>query len=241
MIDSSIRETARRVLVVSAHPDDADFVIGGTIAAWARTGREITYAVCTSGDKGSHDPEIPPSRLAPVREDEQREAARRLGVRDVIFLGYEDGVLQPTIELRRDLVRVIRQVRPDVVVCQDPTRRWAGNGYINHPDHLAAGEATLAAVYPAAEMRWTFPELLDEGLDPHLVLDVYLYGPAEPDYWVDITSTIEAKIHALSAHTSQVQDFPLETFIRRWARDTAAGREIEYAETFRRLLRVVPT
>lgn len=233
MIDLSARESARTILVISAHPDDADFVIGGTVAAWTRAGREVTYVCCTDGDKGGHDPNLPPAKLAETRQREQREAARRLGVRDVIFLGYEDGVLEPTLALRRDLVRVIRQLRPEAVVCQDPSRRWSGPQYINHPDHIAAGEASLAAVYPAAEMRWTFPELLAEGWEPHTVLDVYLFGTGEPDYWVDITDSIDTKIDALQAHESQVGGFPVDELIRRWSRETAEGRPEEYAEALR--------
>lgn len=232
-MDLSVRETVRTVLVVGAHPDDADFIIGGTVAGWARAGREVTYVLCTPGDKGSHDPTMLPAQLAQIRQAEQREAARRLGVRDVVFLDYEDGMLEPSIALRRDLVRIIRRVRPEAVVCQDPTARWRGSQSINHPDHSAAGEAALAAVYPAAEMRWTFPELLEEGLEPHQVLDVYLYGTQEPDYFVDIGPTIEAKVHALSAHASQVGTIPIERLIRRWAKEVAQGLELEYAEGLR--------
>lgn len=233
MIDLSVRETVSRVLVVGAHPDDADFVIGGTVAGWTRAGREVTYVLCTPGDKGSHDPDLLPARLAEIRQAEQREAARRLGVREVVFLDYEDGMLEPTLALRRDLVRVIRSVRPEAVVCQDPTARWRGSQSINHPDHIAAGEAALAAVYPAAEMRWTFPELIGEGLEPHQVLDIYLYGTQEPDYFVDISESLEAKIHGLSAHASQVGTIPLDRLIRRWARDVGQPQGIEYAEGLR--------
>src|SRR5262245_10864499 len=138
------------VLVVMAHPDDAEFGCGGTIARWAAAGKEINYVLCTSGDKGSSDPDMSPYKLAQIRRVEQTNAAHTLGAKDVVFLSYEDGTLRNTIELRRDIVREIRRFRPDAVICQDPTMRFGGNRYLNHPDHRAAGDACLDAVYPSA-------------------------------------------------------------------------------------------
>jgi LmbE family N-acetylglucosaminyl deacetylase len=194
----------RSVLVVMAHPDDAEFNCGGTIASWAAAGKVIDYVVCTSGDKGSGDPAVNPFELARTRRQEQVNAARVLGARDVTFLGYSDGVLQNTLDLRRDIVRQIRRLRPDAVICQDPTQRWGGTGYLNHPDHRAAGDACLDAVYPSARDPHVFPELLLEGLEPHKVREVFMAtGGATADVWVDVTDYLDKKIEALRQHVSQ--------------------------------------
>lgn len=193
-----------RVLVVMAHPDDAEFGCGGTIAKWAAAGKEINYVLCTSGDKGSNDPTVSPWQLAQTRRQEQINAAHALGARDVAFLGYEDGVLTNTIALRRDIVREIRRFKPDAVICQDPTMRFAGNRYLNHPDHRAAGDACLDAVYPSARDPQVFPELLVEGLEAHKVREVYMSTMQNPDVWIDISECFERKLEGLRAHTSQV-------------------------------------
>ncbi|MDY6878497.1 MAG: PIG-L deacetylase family protein, partial [Chloroflexota bacterium] len=153
-----------RVMIIVAHPDDAEFTVGGTVAKWAREGMAITYVICTDGRCGSNDPEAKLDSLVAVRRTEQGSAARFLGVREVVYLDHEDGSLEPTLALRRDLTRVIRHCRPDIVVCPDPTVRYYGDSYLNHPDHRAAGDAALDAVYPSAETRYIFPELLAEGL-----------------------------------------------------------------------------
>jgi LmbE family N-acetylglucosaminyl deacetylase len=147
---------ARSVLVIVAHPDDAEFMSAATIGKWASEGKEINYVLCTAGDKGTSDRSMSPSKLAAIRKKEQREACNRLGVKDLVFLNYEDGVLQNTLALRRDIVREIRRFKPDVVVCQDPTTRWSAQGYINHPDHRAAGDAALDSVYPSIWEAPTF-------------------------------------------------------------------------------------
>jgi LmbE family N-acetylglucosaminyl deacetylase len=230
----------RRVLVIQAHPDDVEFTSAGTIAKWVQEGAEVHYCSITSGDKGSPDPEISGHELATIRECEQRRACEVLGVRSVIFLGYQDATLVPDLALRRELTRVIRRVKPDVLMCQDPTMRYAGQRYINHPDHIAAGEASLAAVFPSARDRKTFPELLDEGLEPHVTPEVYIYGAREADIWVDISSTIETKIAALKEHRSQVGDNAnLVEMMYEWARETAGEHPHkpedfgEYAESFK--------
>jgi LmbE family N-acetylglucosaminyl deacetylase len=204
-------------------------------ARWAEEGNDIIYVLLTSGDKGSDDPEMTPERLVATREAEQVAAATLLGAKDVLFLKQPDAYLEPNLELRKKLVRVIRQVKPDVVVCQDPTVRWADKSYINHPDHRAAGEATLAAIFPSARDRLTFPELLEEGLEPHKVGEVYLAGALEPDMAVDITAQMDKKIDSLRAHASQVGDFEFEPMVREWAKDTAEKHpgHGEYAESFR--------
>jgi LmbE family N-acetylglucosaminyl deacetylase len=193
-----------RVLVVMAHPDDAEFGCGGTIARWAAAGKEINYLLCTSGDKGSSDLDMPPYKLAQTRRTEQINAAHALGARDVVFLGYEDGTLRNTLELRRDIVREIRRFKPDAVICQDPTMRFGGNRYINHPDHRAAGDACLDAVYPSARDPHVFPELLVENLLPHKVREVFMSTQQDPDVWIDITECFERKLAGLHEHTSQV-------------------------------------
>jgi LmbE family N-acetylglucosaminyl deacetylase len=232
---------ARSVLVVVAHPDDAEFMSAGTIGKWAGEGKEINYVLCTAGDKGTSDRSMPPSMLAEIRKREQREACNRLGVKELVFLDYEDGVLQNTIALRRDIVREIRRFKPDVIVCQDPTTRWSAQGYINHPDHRAAGDATLDAVYPSARDALVFPELLREGFEPHKVLEVYLAGTNAPDVYVDIEDSIHLKVAALRAHVSQVGEGPrpdrpgwdLETVIRERAGQVGQAQGLKFAESYK--------
>jgi LmbE family N-acetylglucosaminyl deacetylase len=232
-------QRARRVMVVVAHPDDAEFMAAGTIAKWAREGSDIVYVLCTSGDKGTSDVSVSPAQLAEARRGEQEAAASTLGVRQVVFLGYEDGVLQNTLELRKDIVRQIRRFKPDLIVCQDPTTRWSAQGYLNHPDHRAAGDATLDSVYPSARDPHVFPELLAEGLEPHKVLEVYVAGTNHADTWVDISDTIDAKIAALRAHESQVgngsrpPDWDIDKVVRERAAQTAEGHGMQYAEAFK--------
>jgi LmbE family N-acetylglucosaminyl deacetylase len=238
MADEEIQR-ARRVMVVVAHPDDAEFMAAGTIAKWAREGSDIVYVLCTSGDKGTSDVSVSPAQLAEARRGEQEAAASTLGVRQVVFLGYEDGVLQNTLELRKDIVRQIRRFKPDLIVCQDPTTRWSAQGYLNHPDHRAAGDATLDSVYPSARDPHVFPELLAEGLEPHKVLEVYVAGTNHADTWVDISDTIDAKIAALRAHESQVgngsrpPDWDIDKVVRERAAQTAEGHGMQYAEAFK--------
>jgi LmbE family N-acetylglucosaminyl deacetylase len=225
----------KKIAVIVAHPDDAEFVCAGTIARWVDEGHEVVYVLLTSGDKGSDDPEMTPERLAATREAEQREAARILGARDVIFMRRPDGELGPNLELRREIVRVIRRLKPDVVVCQDPTVRWVDTQYINHPDHRAAGEATLAAVFPAARDRMNFPELLAEGLEPHKVREIYLAGAQTPDVAIDITEYLERKLESLRAHVSQIGDWDPEPMVREWAKETAEQHpgNGNYVESFK--------
>jgi LmbE family N-acetylglucosaminyl deacetylase len=226
-----------RVAVIVAHPDDAEFSCAGTVARWAAEGRHVTYVLLTSGDKGSSDPAVTPEQLVATREAEQRAACDVLGVEDVIFLRRSDATLVPDLELRRDITRVIRQVRPDVVICQDPTVQFVGTGYLNHPDHRAAGQATLDAVYPAARDRMTFPELLAEGLETHKVREVYVTGTDSANIWVDITAHIGTKVASLRAHESQVGHWDPEPMVREWSARTATEHpgNGELAEGFRYL------
>ncbi len=227
----------KRIAVFMAHPDDAEFTCAGTVATWAAAGHHVTYVLLTSGDKGSADPLATPEGLVAIRAAEQRAACEILGVRDVVFMGYQDAMLVADLTLRRDLVRVIRRIKPDVVVGFDPTVRWVDQSYINHPDHRAAGEATLDAVYPASRDRMTFPELLAEGLEPHKVAEVYLAGAKEPDCWIDISEQMTTKLAALRAHASQLGDWDPEEMIHTWARETAERNPNqghgEYAESFK--------
>lgn len=225
----------KRVVVIVAHPDDAEFLCAGTVAHWTSEGHEVTYVLLTSGDKGSSDPAVTPEQLIATREAEQRDACAALGVKDLVFLRHPDASLVPDLALRKELARVIRQIKPDVVICQDPTVPWVGQGYLNHPDHRAAGQATLDAIYPAARDRMTYPELLEEGLEPHKVREVYLGGAKEPDTWIDITETLPAKLEALRRHVSQLGDWDPEEMIHQWAREEAKQHpgNGEYVEGFK--------
>jgi len=232
-----ISEIPRRALVIMAHPDDAEFTASGTIARWVQQGAEVVYAICTDGERGCNEPDCNPFELGHLRKEEQRRACQVLGVKEVIFLGYPDGTLQHTLLLRRDLTRLIRRHRPDTVLCGDPTVRFARGVYLNHPDHRAAADAALDAVFPSAGSYWIFPELLDQGLKPHDVDQVFLSVPLEPNHWVDISETLDLKIKALRCHQSQIKDSgDLEERIRQWAEWTAQGQEMQYAEAFRRLI-----
>lgn len=224
----------QRALVVVAHPDDAEFGSAGTVARLTADGKDVTYVVATDGSKGSSDPEMTPERLTALREGEQRDAARILGVSDVCFLGFPDGMLLPTLDLRRAISGCIRRYKPDVVISQNPTRDLSLNIGVSHPDHLATGEATLAAVYPCARDRMTFPELLEQGLEPHTVREVWMSGTSMPDHFIDITSTIDTKVQALRAHASQVGE-KVGEFIPERARQLGSQHDMEYAEGFKRI------
>ncbi len=224
-----------RVMGIFAHPDDPEFFCGGTFAKWAAEGKHITFVLATSGDKGSNDFNITSEQLIAIREAEERAAAARLGVQEVIFLRYPDGELQPSLDLRRSLTRLIRLKQPDIVVTNDPTARWHGSNYINHPDHRAIGDVALDAVFPAARDHLTFPELYrQEGLAPHKVKQVYLCGTHDPTARVDVTDYVETKIAALREHKSQIAD--MEDMARRQRENTDpefAGDGPRYIEKFR--------
>ena len=211
-------QAAQRVLVITAHPDDVDFGSAGTIATWTDAGLEVSYCIVTDGDAGGFDPKVPRSAIAGIRQDEQRKAAAVLGVTDVEFLGYPDGRLVVSYELRRDITRVIRRTRPDRVVVHSPQRDLR-SVYSSHPDHLAAGEAALCAVYPDARNPFAHPDLLEqEGLDTHTVREVWVVSPNDKaDRYVDITDSFDRKIAALRAHTSQTAHMTnLEERMRAW-------------------------
>jgi LmbE family N-acetylglucosaminyl deacetylase len=234
---SSSRNGLSRVLAISAHPDDLDFGCAGTLALWARSGAELWYLICTSGDKGSDDPRLPRRQIALTRQEEQRAAARLVGVREVVFLGFPDGELQNDDKLRKELVRWIRRIRPDVVLCQDPGNRSFENPYVSHRDHRMAAEAAFDALYPACGNPHFFPELLEQGLGPHKVREVLFFGTHSPNFWQDITQVMDLKIQAVLCHRSQVADPGLmEQFLRRRFAEVGKQAGCPYAEPFRRLL-----
>lgn len=226
-----------RVLVISAHPDDVDFGCAGTLAKWGREGAEITYAICTSGEKGTDDPGISNHALARTREREQRAAAEVVGAREVIFLRKTDGELLYSLEFRGELVRIIRQVRPQIVFTHDPANRAFDNQYIFHADHRVTGELAFDAVYPAALNRNYFPGHLAEGLSPYAVPEMYFFATAQPDIWVDIEPTLDLKIRALRCHASQMKEpSVMEELVRTWFGEWGREKGLAYAERFRRLV-----
>jgi LmbE family N-acetylglucosaminyl deacetylase len=227
-----------RILVVTAHPDDVDFGAAGSVAVWTEQGIEVSYCIVTDGEAGGSDPSISRTEMAAIRRSEQLAAAECVGVSDVKFLGFPDGRLQPTIELRRDLSRVIREVRPERVVCQSPQRNYQ-RIYASHPDHLAAGEATLCAVYPDARNLFAHPELIEEGLEPWTVPEVWMMVGAETNAHVDTSAVIDRKVKALLCHASQISDADaMDNLIRQWAASIAKSvglPEGAYAEAFQRI------
>lgn len=225
----------KAAMVVVAHPDDAEFMAAGTVARWTRGGSTVTYVVVTKGDKGSDDPDMTPTQLAEIRESEQRAAGKVLGVANFEFMGYPDGYLVHTLELRRDLARIIRTHRPEVVICFDPTNRFLSDNYVNHPDHRASGDATIDAVFPTARDRLTFPELLADGLEPHKVAQLWLGATGQPNTSIDIGDTLDLKCDALRAHPSQLGEDVVE-FAKQLGRWSAAGQEFEFGESFRRFV-----
>jgi LmbE family N-acetylglucosaminyl deacetylase len=226
MEKDSVPESA---MVIVAHPDDAEFTVAGTVAAWTKAGCRVTYVICTDGNAGSHEPGMTREKLGKIRRAEQRAACATLGVSEVMFLGYDDGQLQPTLDLRRDLVRAIRQYKPEVVLTWDPTALFLGDSYINYPDHRAAAQAALDAVAPASAMPLLWPEV---GA-PHRVRQVYVEGNSEPNTWVDITDTIEQKITALRQHASQMGDWDPAEMVKEWSAETGKEKGLAHAESYR--------
>lgn len=221
------------VMIVTAHPDDAEFGAAGTVARWVREGKEVVYVVCSSGEKGTSDLDISPDELARVREEEQLAAIRLLGVREAVFMRYPDQTLEDTPEFRKELVRLIRMYKPGIVVTADPHRR-----YIWHRDHRITGRATLDAIFPYARDHLAYPDLLEQGFQPHKVREVLLWATEDPNYCSDITDTFDIKLAALRCHESQVGGslFPgLEEELRKWAENMAAGEDFELAEAFHRV------
>jgi LmbE family N-acetylglucosaminyl deacetylase len=231
-------EVPKIALGVAAHPDDLDFSAAGTVACWTAQGTEVYYLILTNGNKGSADLSADPDALTEIRREEQREAARILGVRDVFFCDYDDGCLSVSMDVKRDIARVIRKIRPDTVITMDPAMLYdVERGFINHPDHRSAGQATLDAVYPLARDHLSFPELYyDEGLEPHNVSTVLLTNFQNHNCYIDISATFDKKLQALAAHSSQIPSLAsLEDMMRDFAHRTGQKYGVEYAEAYLRV------
>ncbi len=225
--------TPASALAIMAHPDDIEFSCVGTLARWSRKGCRIGYVLCTSGEVGIAEPGMTTARAAEIRQAEARAAAAVIGVTDVVFLGEPDGLLEPTLRLRKMIVREIRRFRPEVVVVGDPTIVWSGEDYINHPDHRAAAQAALDATFPAAGQPNLFEDLEAEGLRAFKPRKVYATSWGNGDTFVNIEETMDLKIQALLAHKSQVKDIGSGEMIRQWAAEAARGKEMAYAESYR--------
>lgn len=223
--------TFSSALVLVAHPDDAEFMCGGTVAAWVRNGCEVHYLVCTDGSAGSNEPGARREAVAPIREREQRAAAEVLGVKSVTFLGEVDGLLEVTPATRKKVTREVRRLRPEVLIAPDPARLWSGQGYINHWDHKQAGLLALTVVMPDAPTRVMFQELEEEGIEPYEIPNLWL-SSNEPDTYVDITKTIDIKVQALAQHVSEEGE-AAAPWVRERARQVGEEAGIEYAEAFK--------
>ena len=234
-----IPEGVTRALVVTAHPDDVDFGAGGTVMALIKAGVQVTFCICTDGDAGGFDDSTDRSEIPAIRRSEQVAAAAVYGVTDVRFLGYKDGYLEPSHDVQRDIVRVMRQVQPQLVITQSPERNWERLP-ASHPDHMAAGEATSRALYPAVRNPYAYPELRDnEGLEAWTVNWLWLQGHVEPNHWIDTTEFFSRKVTALEAHASQTSHMEgLEDMLRSWGEMQAASAGFEtgrLAEAFRQI------
>ena len=224
--------TAADIMVITPHPDDAEFGVAGTVASWTRAGKEVIYVVCTNGDKGSSNPALKPEQLVKLRKKEQLAAAKILGVREVLFMDYPDQSLEDTPQFRKDIVRLIRNYRPKTVVTADPYRR-----YVWHRDHRITGQVVLDAVYPFARNRLAYPDLLAEGLEPHKVDELLFWAAEESNYRSDITDTFDLKLDALSCHASQLGEFnrsALEERLQSRCRQFSEGEDFDLAEAFHR-------
>jgi len=231
-------EKFSRGMVVVAHADDAEFGCSGTVAKLCAEGWEMVYVMCTDGSKGSSDREVTEAELAATRREEQINAGKVLGLKDVVFLDYPDSYLRPTLDLRKDIAREIRRHKPDIVICQYPMRNLDGGFGVGHPDHLAAGEAALSAVFPTARDHMTFPDLLEEGFEPHNVAEVWIMGHPEPDVYVDITESMGTAVDAIAAHVSQVDGRSAEEMrprMEEWRRRTGIGKGMQFAEAFKKI------
>lgn len=223
-----------RALVIVAHPDDADFICAGTCIQMARQGIEVTYMVLTNGDKGNHNPEITRNQLIAMRKIEQRQAAARCGIHEVLFMGEEDGFLRPHKTIRKRVTREIRRIGPELIICTNPDRYFVGEGYINHPDHRNAGLVAIEAIFPAADNPMFYPDMADEGYHPHKIKYLYVHGHEQPDVRVDITGELSTKIEAILCHTSQFSD-PAGAQ-KRWLETWGEAQEdgsLRYFESFK--------
>jgi LmbE family N-acetylglucosaminyl deacetylase len=227
--------TPERAMFIYAHPDDVDFSAAGTAAKWAGAGSEVTYLILTDGSAGSHEPGMTREKVAQIRRAEKEAAAEVVGAAACLFLNYQDGLLKPTLAVRKRVVRLIREHRPQAVVCGDPRRYFSGDTYINHPDHRAAAEIAVEAVFPAAEMNLLYPDLVAEGLTGHKVNYVYVSTREDPNCYVDVSETVELKLEALRQHRSQMGDWDPDPRIRERLAEVGRQAGCAYAESFRRM------
>ena len=225
-----------RAMVVVAHADDAEWGCAGTVAQWCNNGWEVVYVLCTDGSKGTDDARLTSEELVSIRKKEQLDAGQVLGLHNVVFLDYEDSMLEPTLNLRRDIVRQIRFYKPDILICLSPLRRLDGSSYFGHPDHIASGEAALSAVFPSSRDRLTYPELLEEGLEPHKVSEVWIMGHDDDDKFVEVTDYIDVAVSALKSHSSQTTGEDVGQQLIDWRSRTGEKVGFTYAESFKRFL-----
>jgi LmbE family N-acetylglucosaminyl deacetylase len=221
------------LMVITAHPDDAEFGAAGTVAAWIREGKQVVYVVCTDGDKGTSDRNLTPQALIGIRHREQRAACKVLGVDELVFLGYGDQTLEDTPEFRKDLVRQIRIYRPHTVITLDPYRR-----YLWHRDHRICGQVVMDAVFPFARDHMAYPDFMKEGLEPHKVAQLLFFGAEDINYYSDIEATFDQKLEALTCHASQIRDLgngDLRTWLESRCRMLAKGSQYKLAEAFHRV------
>jgi LmbE family N-acetylglucosaminyl deacetylase len=233
MTDTYIPE---RAMMIYAHPDDVEFSCGATAALWAKHGCENIYVVITDGNVGSHEEDMTTDKLIQTRREEQQAAADVAGVKECIFLGYHDGLVEATLSLRKELVRLIRKYEPNAVVCMDPTAVFISDTYINHPDHRAVAKAAIEAVFPASEMRLLYPELEAEGLKPHKANYIYVTSFEDvANYYIDVSAVMDIRLEALKQHKSQFGDWDPTPMVHEW--NTATGKKVgfQYAESFRRI------
>ena len=230
----------KNAMVVVAHADDAEYGCSGTVAMLTNFGIEVTYVLCTDGSKGSNDPNMTSEKLIELRKQEQLDAAKVLGLKDVVFLNYPDSLLEPSLNLRHNIAQEIRRYKPNIVITSYPSRNLSTHhGIGGHPDHIAAGEATLSAVFPAARDRLTYPDMIIKGLLPHNVAETWIMGAPDTNLWIDVTPYINISFEALSQHKSQVQSFTKEDGLKRmkdWRQHTAAKTSFTYAESFKRIV-----
>jgi len=228
-------KTKKKILVILAHPDDPEFFCGGTIAKWTKQGNEVHYTLLTRGEKGINDDFDKFNDIIDIREKEQGEAARVLGVKSITFLNFKDGMIYPDIKARKEVVATIRKIKPDIVVTCDPTNYYMNDNYINHPDHRAAGQIVIDAVFPGTQNKLYFPELLEKGLHPHHVEEVWISLPKEVNVVVDVTDTWKDKISALEKHRSQIGDLQI---FRDHMNEKAIHDEngVHYEESFHRII-----
>ena len=236
MADEGTQEPFKSGMVIMAHPDDAEWSCSGTVAKWCAEGWEVVYILCTDGSKGSSDPEMTSDMLIKIREQEQRDSGNILGLKDIVFLGYPDAYLEPTLDLRRDIAREIRRYKPDVVITGSPARDTDSGNYLGHPDHFASAEEALSAVFPTARDRLTFPEFLEEGLEPHNVREVWIAGGGKnADQFVDVSTYMDTALRALKAHVSQVNQEQAGDWFHQGRVATGKKVGMAFAEGFKRI------